>query len=93
MGPNPANSQMNYGLGVHRRQGVLHSGSGVNRSMVSAKISVAGGHFWSLLLQNFHKHVQYQPDEHNIYHGPLYGVIGVDSACESKKTMILFFFL
>jgi hypothetical protein len=84
---------MNDGLGVHRRQGVLFSGIGVNRSIVSAKIPIAGGHFLSLLLQNFHKHVQYHPDEHNIYHGPLYGVIGVDSAYESKKTMIIFFFL
>jgi hypothetical protein len=84
---------MNGGFGVHRRQVVLHSGVGVNRSIVSAEISVAGGYARSLLLQNFHKDMQCHPDERNIYHGPLGGVIGVDSACESKKTMTIFFFL
>jgi hypothetical protein len=81
------------GLGVHRRQVVLHSGGGVNRSIVSAEKSVAGGHVRSVLLQNLHKHVHLHPDEHNIYHGPLGGVVGIDFSSESKKTMAIFFSL
>jgi hypothetical protein len=44
---------MHGGLGVHRRQVVLHNGGGVNRSIVSLEISVACGYFQSFLLQNF----------------------------------------
>jgi hypothetical protein len=83
---------MHNGLGDHRRQVVLHSGGGVNRSIVSAENSVAGGHVQSFLLQNPHKHVHLHPDERNIYHGPLFGVFGVDFSCKSKKTMTIFFF-
>jgi hypothetical protein len=80
-------------LSAHRRQVVLHSAGGVDRSIVSLEISVTGVHFRSLLLHDLHKPVQQCPDECSIDNSPLGDMVGEDFTLQLKKTMGIVFFL